>query len=1035
MKQYLWLALVLATGAILSLAWAGMLMEQGDFWLARGGLLGSLVLSWLLARQYSQHDARARQLEQAEASAQRLQSVFENVLEAIITMDDCGTIHSVNRATTEMLGYEVEELVGQNVGILSDRTAAAQDQFLGDYLKTGQAPVVGRGREVYVRPKQGRPFPIWLSVTRVRSLGFSGFTAVLRDLRTEKELASEYQKNLQTNQIVIKILELSLTELSLEEKLRQALGAVLGTSWLRIQDSGAIFLTDPDHDPVLRLTVEHRLAPQLRVLCDQVPFGHCLCGRAAATQRLQFASCVDCRHDNTYEGMRPHGNYNVPFVHGDQTLGVMVLYLAEGHRGSLQEHHFMHAVGQALTGLVVREQMLAHLRRTELRASLAVKGADLGVWDWNIQTNAAFFNERWMSMLGYEAAELAGHFDTWATLLHPDDRERVTPILQAHLAGETDYYEAEVRLKTRKGGWKWVHTQGQVYERDRHGAPLRAAGTHRDISELRATQSELRWNLERLEQTERIAAMGGWTIDLADYRLHWSREIFRIHEREDTDAPTIEEAIRYYVGDARRQIAEAVRAASEEGISFDLELPLRTEKGNLLWVRALGGPEYELGRLVRVSGAFLDITERRQKDDQLRQHVEELEQSRARETLQTQALTAQAELLVQAKARAEASTRAKSQFLANMSHEIRTPMNGVLGMTNLLLDSELDHDQRDLAHTVKQSAEALLHIIDDILDFSKIEAGKLELKPTEFEFRRLLTEFERHHRVRFSQKRLEFECRISPALPERVVGDSGRLNQVLVNLVGNAIKFTPEGGQITLTVDLEADEQDLIVVQFGVADSGIGIAPDQQRRIFEAFSQADTSATRVFGGTGLGLTISGQLVELMGGKLAVTSESGQGSLFHFQVKFAKAGSQPAPACDPDEAGEGPGLAPMRVLLAEDNPINQKLALRLLEKGGHQVVLAKNGQQALEEFARQSFDLVLMDIQMPVMDGVQAVRALRACERGRDLPVVAVTAHALAGDREKYLAYGMDSYVTKPLNSRTLLLAMEEARNSRAARLA
>lgn len=467
--------------------------------------------------------------------------------------------------------------------------------------------------------------------------------------------------------------------------------------------------------------------------------------------------------------------------------------------------------------------------------------------------------------------------------------------------------------------------------------------------------------------------------------------------------------------------------------------------------------------------AFMrDVSELKAAEEQRAKSNQEMESARLRAEESAFQLQMQATELAQARDQALASTRAKSEFLANMSHEVRTPMNGVLGMTGLLLTTDLDDEQSDYARTIQSSAQGLLIILNDILDFSKIEAGKLTLEKMQFDLRVLMNEITGLFSAQASQKGLSLSCSVPETLPAHLIGDSVRLRQILSNLVGNAVKFTGQG-TVTLSAAPVHETATYLKLRLSVSDTGIGIAAGRKESIFDSFTQADGSTTRKYGGTGLGLTICRQLAELMDGVISVESEPGAGSVFSVELTLPKA-AQTETALPPQavrqEASSGAaahisggiestgkaiaprsgksGMAasnmdgeilPIRILLAEDNAVNQKVAVRLLERHVLSIEVASTGREALNKLEAQAGDYygaVLMDVQMPDMDGLEATSEVRTREAARQgsftghTYIIAMTAHAMTGDRERCLAAGMDDYVTKPVQKDVLLGALRRA---------
>ena len=625
----------------------------------------------------------------------------------------------------------------------------------------------------------------------------------------------------------------------------------------------------------------------------------------------------------------------------------------------------------------------------------ALEALPLAAQGYDEERRVIFWNPASETLYGYSKSEALGR-RLEDLIIPPEMRDQVIQAIQNWLDNGAVIPPGQLHLQRKDGSPVTVHSTHIMFE---GSAGKEMFCLDIDLTEQIRTTEALQESERQLRLTIDATNDGIWDYDLSTDEFRYSARLANMLGHAWGELPTkgcfcrnnihVDDLERF-----RKAFDDYLEGRTPE---YSVEFRLPHKRGGWRWIYSRGRivARDEQGRPTRIIGAHTDISELKDTQEKLR---------RARD-------------------QAEAASRSKSEFLANMSHELRTPLNGLMGMLQLLGLENLPPEHREYVDTALASGRSLLSIIGDVLDFSKLEAGILDLRNEPFHLRKALETVIGNFTIIAEDKGLDLRLQIDDGVPEVVVGDGGRLRQILFNLVGNALKFT-EVGHVELSVDrLPSSTHGGIRLLFQVADTGIGISERHMDHIFGAFTQVDGSYARRYQGAGLGLGIVRRLTNLMGGSVAVDSEPGQGSRFFVNLRFSEA----APSIMPvHEAAIDTASGPLHLLLAEDDRVNQIMAKRMLERLGHTVDCASNGKQALELLRDRKYDCVLMDVQMPVMDGLAATRALRAAHAAGEMhwvPIIALTAHAMTGDREKFLEAGMDGYLSKPVDIQALAQAL------------
>ena len=667
--------------------------------------------------------------------------------------------------------------------------------------------------------------------------------------------------------------------------------------------------------------------------------------------------------------------------------------------------HFL-AVKEDITE---RKRAEESLREATERLSLATRAGGVGIWDYDVVNDRLVWDDQMFRLYGLTRDQFAGAYEAWRAGVHPEDRLRGHEEIHLALRGEREF-DTEFRVLWPDGTTRNIRALAFV-QRDLSGQPLRMIGTNWDITGQKQAERELRESEERFAQLAEQSGTVAWEVDTDGLYTYVSRVSETVLGYRPDELIGRMHFYDLHPQCGREEFKAAVWEAFEQKAPFrNLVNPAQAKDGREVWLSTNGSALLNAdGTLRGYRGSDTDITGRKRAEAELMETNRSLEEATALAN----------EMAVQA----EIASIAKSDFLANMSHEIRTPMNGVLGMIGLLLDTRMTGDQRRYAETVRASGETLLALINDILDFSKIEARKLDLETLDFSLHSLLDDFTGMMAHRAHEKGLGLGCVVAPEVPSALQGDPGRLRQILINLTGNAIKFTAQG-EVTVRVSVVSETSAEVQLRFAVHDTGIGIPSDKLGRLFAKFSQVDSSTTRTYGGTGLGLAISKQLAAIMGGEIGVESQPGKGSEFWFTVRFAKQATHEAVAAPAS-------LQEVRVLIVDDRPVNREILLVLLKAWGMRPVEALDGPSALQALtqavaAGDPFAIAVLDMQMPGMDGKALGRAIKTDPRLQETRLVMCTSLGQVGGDQRWEELGFAGTLTKPVRRQELREVLEVA---------
>ncbi len=677
---------------------------------------------------------------------------------------------------------------------------------------------------------------------------------------------------------------------------------------------------------------------------------------------------------------KPHVRFyaGVPLVN-DEGFALGTLCVIDSTPKKLTENQVKSL--KALSQHVITLMELRKRERYLLFFENAIQESSEGIAWVNKDATLIYFNQRYCELTGYNKADLATKkiYEFDANFTETMWKAHWQEMLEKHsMSLETEFKGEDGKIRTVELRLKLTEYNGEKL--------INALVL--DVSVRKESQTKITENSFILEKVQSIAQIGYWELNLLKDTIYWSQETRRIHEVNDDYIPGLETGINFFDEKSRPIIAEKVKRAIENGESFDVQLRINSAKGNLKWVRSVGKAQFHEGKAIKLVGVFQDIS----KEVELRESLEEK------------------------RIQAEEASKAKNRFLSAMSHEIRTPLNGIIGAAYLLQNKKPKPEQLEYISMLNDSSLHLLSLVDNVLDFGKIEEGKIELENINFDLKQLVTNTIHPWKIQTEDKGLNFMFEYSDELSKSYIGDPTRIRQILTNLLSNALKFTKTGHiKIKINKHSNNNNTDSEAIEFIVEDTGIGISEEHINTVFEDFTQADSSITRKFGGSGLGLTITQELVKLMGSEIHLTSELKKGSKFSF-ILTLPLGKDEVGLNDFNQEDINNSFNDRIILLVEDNEFNRRIAQDYLETWGAQVITAVDGLKAIKAVENKSFDLILMDLQMPNLDGYKATKLIRELDGDyfQSVPIIALTASALITSRNRVLEAGMNDFLTKPL---------------------